>query len=344
MARSPRPFASGHGARRLGRGRREARRLEPLPRKSRGELHVPVDHRLYAPPPAHDRPRRAPHADDREGDRVGHHRADVRVAQRAQVLRRPHAEARVGPGPGVVVPHRERGRRGAGERLHGVRRARHDVRHHEVVDHGGVAADGPAQAEHDLAVEPGPGQAPAAPHRGREHEPPPGLGLGNRLISGVGAPGAVKSPPALPLLIAVPWKLFGTLPIVRATIGLLNPLASGAAAGMIWWIGRRKLGAAPAVLALCAIGPFFLDAVIQYFNIPLSEPYFVCGWATALLLAYRMADAPPEAARPSLAVTLGLVLALTVLFRTAGLVVLAPVLAALARERRPWREAAPCAR
>jgi len=40
------------------------------------------------------------------------------------------------------------------------------------------------------------------------------------------------------------------------------------------------------VLGLCAVGPFFLDAVIQYFNIPLSEPYFVCGWATALVLTY----------------------------------------------------------
>src|SRR3989442_930609 len=168
-------------------------------------------------------------------------------------------------------------------------------------------------------------------------------GIGYRLIYLVGDPVAVKYPPGLPLLIAVPWKLFRTLPIVRATIGLLNPLASGAAAGMIWWIGRRKLGAAPAVLALCAIGPFFLDAVIQYFNIPLSEPYFVCGWATALLLAYRMADAPPGAARPSLAVALGLVLALTVLFRTAGLVVLAPGLGPRARERRPRRDAAVCA-
>src|SRR5256886_16672252 len=169
-------------------------------------------------------------------------------------------------------------------------------------------------------------------------------GIGYRLIYLVGDPVAVKYPPGLPLLIAVPWKLFGTLPIVRATIGLLNPLASGAAAGMIWWIGRRKLDAAPTVLGLCALGPFFLDAVIQYFNIPLSEPSFVCGWATALLLAYRMADAPPGAARPSLAVALGLVLALTVLFRTAGLVVLPPVVPALARQPRSWRGVARCAR
>src|SRR2546427_6080902 len=160
-------------------------------------------------------------------------------------------------------------------------------------------------------------------------------GVGYRLIYLVGCPVGGKFPPGLPLLIAVPWKLFGTLPIVRATIGLLNPLASGAAAGMIWWIGRRKLGAAPAVLALCAIGPFFLDAVIQYFNIPLSEPYFVCGWATALLLAYRMADAPPGAARPSLAVALGLVLPLPELFRTAGVGVSIAVVPAPSQHTRP---------
>src|SRR2546422_921107 len=168
-------------------------------------------------------------------------------------------------------------------------------------------------------------------------------GVGYRLIYLVGDPVAVKYPPGLPLLIAVPWKLFGTLAGVRATIALLNPLASGAAAGIIWWIGRRRLDAAPAVLGLCALGPFFLDAVIQYFNIPLSEPYFVCGWATALLLTYRMADAGPGAARPALAATLGLVLALAALFRTAGVVLLAAVLVALVLERRPWREVALCA-
>src|SRR3989442_2166346 len=168
-------------------------------------------------------------------------------------------------------------------------------------------------------------------------------GLGYRLISRGGDPVGVKYPPGLPLLIAVPWKLFGTLAGVRAPIALLNPLARGAAAGMIWWIGRRRLGAAPAVLGLCAVGPFFLDAVIQYFNIPLSEPYFVCGWATALLLAYRLSDAGPGAARPALAVTVGLVLALTALFRSAGVVTLAAVLVALVLERRPWREVALCA-
>src|SRR5207244_8527313 len=148
-------------------------------------------------------------------------------------------------------------------------------------------------------------------------------GVGYRLIYLVGDPVAVKYPPGLPLLIAVPWKLFGTLAGVRATIGLLNPLASGAAAGIIWWIGRRRLDAAPAVLGLCALGPFFLDAVIQYFNIPLSEPYFVSGCATPLLLAYRIADSGPGAARPARAAAFGSALAPPALLGTAGGVILA---------------------
>src|SRR2546427_4655614 len=80
-------------------------------------------------------------------------------------------------------------------------------------------------------------------------------GMGYRLIYLVGDPVAVKYPPGLPLLIAVPWKLFGTLAGVRATIALLNPLASGAAAGVIWWVGPRTLGAAPPALGPCAAGP-----------------------------------------------------------------------------------------
>src|SRR3989442_9705705 len=143
-------------------------------------------------------------------------------------------------------------------------------------------------------------------------------GIGYRLIYLVGDPVAVKYPPGLPLLIPLPWKLFGTLAGVRATIALLNPLASGAAAGVIWWVGRRRLDAAPAVLRLCALRPFFLDAGIQYFNIPLSDPYFVCGWATALLLTYPMADAGPGAARPALAAAPGPVPPLTPLFRPPG--------------------------
>src|SRR2546428_5346110 len=62
-------------------------------------------------------------------------------------------------------------------------------------------------------------------------------GIGYRLIYLVGDPVAVKYPPRLPLPIALPWNLFGTPAGVRATLGVLNPLARGAAGGVIWWIG-----------------------------------------------------------------------------------------------------------
>src|SRR2546427_3803165 len=83
-------------------------------------------------------------------------------------------------------------------------------------------------------------------------------GMGYRLIYLVGDPVAVKDPPRLPLLIAVPSKLFGTPAGVRATNALLNPLASGAAGGVIWGSGRPRLGVAPAPLGLGAVRALFL--------------------------------------------------------------------------------------
>jgi len=155
-------------------------------------------------------------------------------------------------------------------------------------------------------------------------------GSGYRLTYLVGAPVAVKYPPGLPALLAIPWALGGTLAAVRATVGILNPLACGAAAAVIWWIGRRDLALAPAPLAVAALGPFFLDAAIQYYSIPLAEPYFLLGWAAAVALAATATRAPA-------AIALGLVLAATTLFRSAGLVLVPACLAALALRRVPWR-------
>src|SRR2546430_5169987 len=104
-------------------------------------------------------------------------------------------------------------------------------------------------------------------------------GDGYRSIHLVGAPLQVRYPPALPLLLAVPWALAGTLGAVRATVAVLHPMVTGAAAGLVWWLGRRQLPLSPTPLAVCAVAPVFLDPLIQYFNIPLTEPYLVLGWA-----------------------------------------------------------------
>ena len=155
-------------------------------------------------------------------------------------------------------------------------------------------------------------------------------GTGYHLTYLVGAPVAVKYPPGLPALLAIPWALGGTLAAVRATVGILNPIACGVAAAVIWWIGRRDLALSPGPLAVAALGPFFLDQAIQYYSIPLAEPYFLLGWAAAVPLAATATRIPG-------AVALGLVLATTALFRSAGLILIPACLAALALRRVPWR-------
>ena len=155
-------------------------------------------------------------------------------------------------------------------------------------------------------------------------------GTGYRLTYLVGAPVAVKYPPGLPALLAIPWALGGTLGAVRATVGIMNPLACGLAAALIWWIGRRDLALSRFTLAVAAIGPFLLDQSIQYYSIPLAEPYFLLGWAAAAALASSVTRIPGAAA-------LGLVLAAATLFRSAGLVLIPACLAALALRRVSWR-------
>jgi hypothetical protein len=162
-------------------------------------------------------------------------------------------------------------------------------------------------------------------------------GEGYRSIHLVGAPLQVKYPPGFPLLLAVPWGLGGSLDAVRATVAVLQPLAVGIAAGLVWWLGRRWLELSPWPLAVCAVASLVLDGTIQLFNIALAEPYLVVGWAGVLAL---VASEPREGAqRLGRAVALGLVLAATTLFRTVGVALIPAVLVALALHRR-WKEAA----
>ncbi|MGH7538246.1 MAG: hypothetical protein ACREMF_06405 [Gemmatimonadales bacterium] len=154
-------------------------------------------------------------------------------------------------------------------------------------------------------------------------------GHGYRLLHLVGEPVAVKYPPGLPTLLAIPWTIGGSLSAIRTTVGILHPLLCGVAAAQLWWLGRRRLGLSRAVLAMLVIGPFLLAPAIEYYNLALSEPYFVAGWATALVLAARLLEVTPGPPRPGTAVALGLTLSLTTLFRSAALVIIPAVVLAL---------------
>lgn len=168
-------------------------------------------------------------------------------------------------------------------------------------------------------------------------------GEGYRLTYLPGSPVAVKYPPGLPALLAIPWLLGGGIPGLRALIGIVQPVICGAAAAILWWLGRRRLEVSPVVAGVLVIGPFLLDAAIVYYSIPIAEPYLIAGWATVLLLVDRLARHPPETVATRPAIALGLTLAVTALFRSAGLVLLPAVLISLALRRRPRRELAVCA-
>jgi hypothetical protein len=149
-------------------------------------------------------------------------------------------------------------------------------------------------------------------------------GEGYRSIHLIGAPVHVRYPPGFPLLLAIPWALGGTLDVVRATVAVVNLVATAAAAGLVWWIGRRHLAIGPWVLAVCAASAFVLEGSIQYFNIPLTGvPRARLG---RLALSYPVRSGGGRVCIRPGAITVGLVLAGTALFRTAGIALLPAVL------------------
>jgi hypothetical protein len=161
-------------------------------------------------------------------------------------------------------------------------------------------------------------------------------GQGYRSLYAAGQPVHLKYPPGLPLLLALVWIVGRSLPIVTWLAGSLSVLASATAAGLIWWIGRSRLGLHPAVALVCALGPFLMDAAIIYFSLPISEPYFVLGWAVTLVLYDRLR----KHSSAQLSIALGLTVAATTLVRTEAVAILAGLLLAMLIDRVSWRTVA----
>jgi hypothetical protein len=163
-------------------------------------------------------------------------------------------------------------------------------------------------------------------------------GHGYHSIYAVGQPVHQKYPPGLPLLYAAVWAVGRSLPAVVWAASTLSVLVTATAAGLLWWIARARLGLHPLVALICAIGPLLMDGAVLYFSLPISEPYFVAGWAGSLLLVYRLHD------RTTLgrAIALGLTAAATTLVRTEGVAIIAGLALALLIWRTPWRSLATC--
>jgi hypothetical protein len=146
-------------------------------------------------------------------------------------------------------------------------------------------------------------------------------GEGYRSVYAVGAPVHLKYPPGLPVVHAFLWSIRADLAFVHAAALLVSLLATATAAGILWWIARERFQLPLSLAGVFVLGPFLLEGSVQYFNLAISEPWFLLGCASCLLLA------PRATLHWSWAVALGALVAATTLFRTQA-VVLLPALAA----------------
>lgn len=176
-------------------------------------------------------------------------------------------------------------------------------------------------------------------------------GEGYRSVYAVGEPVHAKYPPALPVVYAGLWALLGSLGAVHEGALLLSLVTTAAAAGVLWWLARARIGLGIPTALLFVLGPFLLEGSVQYFNLAISEPFFLLLWASSLVLFHRLAGsgppgAPTDAGAPGarttserpraptraglsagvLAVLIGLTAAAAALFRSQAIVLL-PALA-----------------
>lgn len=162
-------------------------------------------------------------------------------------------------------------------------------------------------------------------------------GEGYRSIHLPESPVHTKYPPGLPVLLALLWRIGGTLPAVVGLAQAANLTAVAAVAALSWWYGRAVLKVAVLPLAVFGLGPFFLEAALHYNSLILSEPYFLLGWFGGLV-AYSSLPARQSARDGWRAfLVLGLVLGATSLYRVQGIVLIAAILALIAIERRGAR-------
>jgi hypothetical protein len=155
-------------------------------------------------------------------------------------------------------------------------------------------------------------------------------GAGYRSLYLVGAPIQEKLPPLWPAILALCWMIGSTLGHVKVIALGINLLCCGAAAGLVWWVGRVRLGITAGVMVVAVVIGFLLDPSVQYFTLLLSEPLFVLAWAMIVWLLSRDDKASPLA--------LGALLACATLTRSQGALLIPAVLMAMALDgasRRP---------
>ena len=148
-----------------------------------------------------------------------------------------------------------------------------------------------------------------------------------------GTPPAIHYPPVWPMLLALVWKVGPAFPANVGWLKLINPVVIAVAAALAVTLGRRLLGLPWWVALAGVVGATVSVPVLLLTNLLLSEPLFLLLLAPALFVTERLVrDGGWRRAAGA-----GALVALLVLVRTLGGVVLVAAVLLLARERR-WRD------
>ncbi len=150
-----------------------------------------------------------------------------------------------------------------------------------------------------------------------------------------GTPPAIHYPPVWPMLLAAVWKVGPAFPANISWLKLINPFILAAAAALTVQVGRRQFGLPWWVATSVAVAATVSVPMLLLTNLLLSEPLFLALLLPTLVVAERMV----REGGVRVAVLAAVLVALLVLVRTLGGVVLVAGVMLLVWERR-WKECA----
>ena len=162
-------------------------------------------------------------------------------------------------------------------------------------------------------------------------------GHGYRWLNLPGAPAATHFPPAYPAVLALLWTVAPSFPANVLLFKLANTVFATLSAVSLARFVRRRFEMGEVGAQLFALAAALAVPMLTLATQVMSEPLFLLGLVTTLLVAEAVIDNP--AGRWTQLVSLGLLAGATTLVRTNGIALLPAIVIALCLQRR-FRHAA----
>ena len=157
-------------------------------------------------------------------------------------------------------------------------------------------------------------------------------GHGYRWLNLPGAPAATHFPPGYPAVLAMLWMVAPSFPANVVLFKLANTVFAALAAVGVARFVRRRFGMGEIAAQLFALAAVLAVPMLTLATQVMSEPLFLLGLVTTLLVAEAVNDDP--SARWTRVVSLGLLAGATTLVRTNGIALLPAIVIALCLQRR----------